>query len=148
MTILCACGKQKEETVINTQKTAIETDGEHIYNLEDIALPVTGKYSINHMGKGKDYFFLIASMYESEKTENKLFKLSLENGEVSEIPLELDENESIDNLVCDTNDNVYIFKAEYASSESDESKNPFGIDELPAVCCMGSLSDMYGRLPG
>ncbi|SDB53035.1 ABC transporter substrate-binding protein [Butyrivibrio sp. INlla16] len=122
MAFLCACGKKKEQTVISTTTAATEADNRDcIYNLENIELPTEGKYSLNAMNKGKDYFFLIANMYDTETSEKKLFKVALKSGEISEIPFELSENTEIDNLVCDNKDNVYIFTAKYDSSDEEDS---------------------------
>ncbi len=118
---LCACGKKNDASVISTSPATAEADKEHIYNLENIELPITGKYSINYMDRGKDYLFLFANMYETENVDRQLFKVSLSTGEVSEIPFVLGENDDIDNLAGDQNDNVYIFKVEN-SEESDDKK--------------------------
>ncbi len=127
MALLCACGKKNDEATISTGNIAEEISRDHIYNLEDIELPVEGKYSINIMGKGKDYFFLVANMYGTENSTRRLFKVALKTGEVSEIPLVLGENVEIDNLACDQKDNVYIFTAEYGiSEESEDSEDSEG----------------------
>ena len=123
MAFLCACGKKKEDTIISTQNIAGETDTDHVYNLENIELPIEEKYYINSMGKGKDYFFLVANTLAGENSENKLFKVDLKTGVVSEVPFELDKNVHLDNLTCDNKDNVYILKAEYAIEDGEEAKD-------------------------
>ena len=121
---LCACGKKNDASVISTSPATAEADKEQIYNLENIDLPITGKYSINYMDRGKDYLFLVANMYETENVDRQLFKVSLSTGEVSEIPFVLGENEDIDNLAGDQNDNVYIFKLKIAKNPMVKRKVP------------------------
>ena len=122
MLCLSACGNKKtDETVVSTDVAATEVDRDHIYNLEDIELPVEGKYITNAMSKGKDYFFMVANLFETELPETKLFKIDLKTGEITEVPFELEYNLEVNRLVCDTKDNVYIIKSADTDSESEEA---------------------------